>query len=104
MKMSKRINYEERARIIKALAHPSRLLIIDELAKNEHCVAELTEKIKADISTVSKHLTVLKDCGIIEADKRGLWVYYRLRVPCITNFFGCVEEVLKQSPKQVTQK
>ena len=59
--------------------------------------------IVADISTVSKHLSVLKQAGIVEDEKRGLQVWYSLRVPCILNFFGCVEEVLKANVKKVRQ-
>ncbi len=92
--------YEARAKVVKALGHPSRLFIVDELAKREHCVCELTEMIGADTSTVSKHLSVLKEAGIVKDDKRGLQVWYSLSVPCILNFFGCVEEVLKSNIKQ----
>lgn len=88
--------YETRARIIKAMAHPTRLFIVDELAKNgERCVCELTEMVGVDMSTVSRHLAVLKGEGIVEDDKRGMQVYYRLRVRCVLNFFECVESVLK---------
>ena len=48
------------------------------------------------MSTVSKHLYVLKSAGIVRDDKRGVQVFYRLRVPCILNFFGCVEAVLEE--------
>ena len=51
--------YEAQATIIKAMAHPTRLMIIEELSKQEHCVCELTEMVGADTSTVSKHLSVL---------------------------------------------
>lgn len=87
--------FRERARIMKAMAHPSRLLIVDELSRGERCVCELTDLIGHDISTVSKHLAILKKCGIVADDKRGLQVYYRLRPPCILNFFTCVERVLR---------
>jgi len=86
---------EERARVIKAMAHSSRLFIIEELAKKERCVRDLTEMIGSDVSTVSKHLSILREAGIVEDEKRGLQVYYRLKMPCILNFFGCVESVLK---------
>jgi ArsR family transcriptional regulator len=95
-----RQKYEARAHIIKAMAHPSRLFIVDELSKGERCVCELRDMIGADISTVSKHLSILKDAGIVEDDKRGLQVWYRLKVPCILNFFGCVENVLKANARQ----
>jgi DNA-binding transcriptional ArsR family regulator len=87
--------YEARAHVIKAMAHPTRLFIVDELAKGERCVCELRDMVGADISTVSKHLLVLKQAGIVEDEKRGLQVWYSLKVPCILNFFGCVEDVLK---------
>ena len=92
MKPSVQARYEARARIVKALAHPTRLFIVDELAKGERCVNELTEMVGADMSTISRHLSVLKNVGVIMDEKRGLQVFYRLRTPCIMNFFGCVEE------------
>ena len=96
MKNSKvKARFEERARVIKAMAHPSRLFIIEELAKRERCVRDLTEMIGYDVSTVSKHLSILREAGIVEDEKRGLQVYYSLKMPCILNFFGCVENVLK---------
>jgi len=87
--------FEARARIVKAMAHSTRLFIVDELSRGERCVCELTEMIGADTSTVSKHLSILKNSGIVADEKRGLQVFYQLKVPCILNFFGCVESVLK---------
>ena len=92
-----RTRYQARAKIVKAMAHPSRLFIIDQLAQGEHCVCELTDMIGADKSTVSKHLSVLKDAGIVEDEKRGLKVYYTLRVPCVTSLFTCIETVVKSN-------
>jgi ArsR family transcriptional regulator len=91
-----RVQMEERARVMKALAHPSRLFIVDELSRGERCVCELTDMIGADVSTVSKHLALLKKAGVVLDEKRGQQVFYRLRVPCILNFFGCVEAVLDE--------
>ena len=87
--------YEARVRVVKAMAHPTRMFIVDELSRvGERCVCELTEMVGADISTVSKHLSILKNAGIITDDKRGNQVYYSLRVPCILDFFRCVESVI----------
>ncbi len=86
---------EARARILKAMAHPTRLFIVDELSKQERCVAELTQMIGADMSTVSKHLSVLRGVGIIADQKRGTQVFYRLAVPCALDFFACLESVLQ---------
>jgi ArsR family transcriptional regulator len=91
---------EAQARIIKAMAHPTRLFIVETLAEREHCVCELTEMIGADTSTVSKHLSVLRAAGIVQDEKRGLQVWYTLKVPCILSFFGCVEKVQRLSAKE----
>ncbi len=89
--------FQARAQIIKALAHPSRLYIVDQLAHGKKCVQEITDMIGADISTVSRHLSVLKASGIIADEKRGTMVYYHLRMPCVLNFFSCIESVLKSN-------
>jgi ArsR family transcriptional regulator len=87
--------FAERAKVMKALAHPSRLMMIDALSRGERCVCDLQELIGHDISTVSKHLSVLKKAGVVTDERRGKQVYYRLKVPCILNFFHCVESVIE---------
>jgi ArsR family transcriptional regulator, arsenate/arsenite/antimonite-responsive transcriptional repressor len=94
MKSNAKTRHEARAKIIKAMAHPSRLFIIEELSKHEYCVNELTEMIGADTSTVSKHLSVLKNAGLVTDEKRGNCIYYTLRCTCILDFINCVEDVL----------
>jgi ArsR family transcriptional regulator len=99
--------FEEMANISKALAHPTRLFIVHELSNSEHCVCELTELIEADTSTVSKHLSVLRNAGIITSEKRANMVYYRLRCPCVLDFFQCIIDVIDSkaefSGKQIKQ-
>jgi len=92
--------YEARARIIKALAHPARLLIVDELEQGPRCVCEIRAKVGSDMSTVSKHLAVLKHAGIVADEKRGVQVFYSLRCPCVTSFFTCAETVLATTAKE----
>lgn len=89
--------YQLRARIVKAMAHPTRLFIVEQLAKRPHCVCELTKMIEADISTVSKHLAVLKSVGIVQTERDATRIYYRLRCPCVLSFFACVEEVISST-------
>jgi ArsR family transcriptional regulator len=84
-----------KANILKALGHPTRLWMAEQLAKGEKCVCEFVENIDADFSTISKHLTVLKQAGVVIDEKRGKQVYYRLKVPCVLNFMPCIEEVLQ---------
>jgi ArsR family transcriptional regulator len=83
-----------RARVMKAMAHPTRLYIVEELARGERCVHELTEMVGADMSTVSKHLALLKSVGIVSSERRGNEVYYDLAMRCVLGFFACIEDVL----------
>ena len=94
--------YQVRARIIKAMAHPTRLFIVDELSRGQRCVWELTEMIGDHVSTVSKHLLVLKNAGIVADTKHGPEVLYSLRLPCVLKFFSCVESVIKTNAKEQT--
>lgn len=86
---------EAKANILKALGHPTRLWMAEQLAHGEKCVCELAEGIDADFSTISKHLTVLKQAGVLIDEKRGKQVYYRLKVPCVLNFMPCIEAVIQ---------
>lgn len=79
------------------MGHPSRLMMIDALADGEKCVCELQQLVGSDMSTVSKHLSVLRSAGLVTDRKQGLQVFYTLRVPCITRFFGCLEAVMSVS-------
>lgn len=87
---------EAKAHIFKALGHPSRLAMVEKLSEGECCVCELVKLIDADFSTISKHLAVLKEAGIVESERRGQNVYYRLKVPCLIRFMDCVEAVIKR--------
>ena len=94
-----KLRFERRASILKALSHPTRLFLVEELGKKPHSVLELTEMVNLDISTVSKHLSILKGAGLIADDKKGKQVFYSLRMRCALNFLDCVEAVLKEQAK-----
>ena len=92
--------YAARARIVKAMAHPTRLFVVDELSRHgQRCVHELTEMIGADMSTVSRHLLVLKNAGVISDEKRGQQVFYRLTMGCVLSFLKCVDTLVDQAAK-----
>jgi len=90
---------ERRVAVIKALAHPSRLAMAEALQQGEMCVCDLRELVGADLSTVSKHLTVMRDAGLLLMEKRGLNVYYRLQCPCLMTFFECVDSLAPRKRK-----
>jgi ArsR family transcriptional regulator, arsenate/arsenite/antimonite-responsive transcriptional repressor len=89
--------FRSQARILKALANESRLMIVDRLSRGECSAGDLTRLVGSDQTTVSKHLAVLKSHGIVDDRREGSSVYYRLLTPCVTNFFSCALQVLKES-------
>jgi ArsR family transcriptional regulator len=97
-----RDRYETRARIMKALGHPTRLFIVDELSRSDRCVCELTEMVGADTSTVSKHLSLLRDAGIVDYEKRGTQMHYHLAAPCVLDFFSCLENMIQTNIRRQT--
>ncbi len=87
------MRYEEakiRAAVIKAMANPVRLMIVDELAGGDKCLCELIPRFSLDQSTLSRHLSQLKKAGIISERKEGVRVMLSLATPCILNIFDCV--------------
>jgi len=100
MDLFEKARYEEMAKISKALSHATRLYMVEKLKEKEYCLKELTKMIGADNSTVSKHLTVLKNVGIISDEKRGNCVYFKLECPCVLNIFSCVVNVIDSNTKR----
>lgn len=91
---------EIRAKIIKAMSHPVRLMMIDFLKKEEHSFSDLFNLFQLDKSTISKHLLVLKEAGIVSSRKEGLDMIYKLEVPCVTDFFSCITAVIENNVKR----
>lgn len=94
--MEKRGPFAKQAKMLKALAHESRLMIVDRLSRGECSVGDLRNLVGGDLSTVSKHLALLRAHGIVEDRREGTTVYYRLLTPCVCNFFTCATQVLKE--------
>lgn len=96
--------YKRQSEFFKALSHPTRLFIVNILSTNEDiCVCELTDMVGVDISTMSRHLSVLKHSGIIKDKKVGNSVYYKLRCKCVLDFIKCVEGVIMDEYKEHIQ-
>lgn len=89
--------YQHRAEVVKALAHPLRLAIIDLLsADEERCVCELVEALDCDQPSLSKHLAILKNVGVITSRREGTKALYQLRTPCIKNCLDCIDRVIRE--------
>lgn len=90
------IDFKQQARLLRAIANETRLKIIDTLSAGEMHVSGIAEAIGSEQSTVSKHLAILRAVGVVDDERRGNEVYYRLRAPCIVGFFSCAAEVMKK--------
>ena len=94
--MNKSLN-EKKAEIFKALANPVRLDIIDLLLEGEKCVCEIQQTLnKYEQPHISKSLAKLKAVGLIKDRKDGLNVYYSLAICSMSEFFGCLNQILKK--------
>ena len=104
---AERVNCPERERmqqgkadILKAIAHPVRLSIVEMLGKGERCACDICDVFPCDRTTVSKHLAVLRSLGVIEDRKEGLRVLYRLRMTCLLPFLACLEQVVRNGARE----
>ena len=97
---NKQMLFEKQADIAKSIAHPFRIAILEFLKDGEQCVCDIADHIGSERSNVSRHLSVMLNAGVLGCRKEGLKVIYRLKTPCILDFFSCVTRVLKQQAKE----
>jgi DNA-binding transcriptional ArsR family regulator len=91
--------YARQAEIVKALAHPVRLAVVDFLKGGEQCVCHIAEYVGSEQSNLSKHLSIMSTAGVLTQRKEGLNVYYKLRCPCVHEFVSCVTGVIREQVK-----
>ncbi|MGA2916053.1 MAG: metalloregulator ArsR/SmtB family transcription factor [Sedimentisphaerales bacterium] len=92
--------YDRQAEVLKALAHPLRIAILDYLKDGEQCVCDIAKYVGSERSNVSRHLAVMVSCGVLESRKEGLNVIYRLKARCILDFLECATTCLKQQASE----
>ncbi len=83
-----------KSEILKALAHPIRIILVDALRQRDMCVCDLNTLVDVDQSSVSRHLAQLKRAGIVSERREGMRVMHHLQTPCILDAIGCAENVL----------
>jgi len=88
-----------RARVMKALASPVRLKIVDELSRGERCICELQPLFPMNKSTLSRHVAELRNVG---KRREGVRSYLRLLTPCVLNMFDCAMGVIRAEAKRQT--
>ena len=86
---------EARARVMKAMASPVRLKIVDELSRGERCICELQPLFPMNKSTLSRHVAELKNVGIVGERREGVRCYLRLLTPCVLSMFDCTMRVIR---------
>jgi ArsR family transcriptional regulator len=81
------------ARLLKALADPTRLRILSLLSRHEGevCVFEIVESFTLEQPTISHHLRILRDAGLVDCRKKGLWAYYYVRRDALTRARDVIE-------------
>lgn len=95
----KQLLFDRQAEVVRAVAHPLRIAVLDFLKDGPRCVCDIAEHIGSERSNVSRHLSVMAGAGVIESHKEGLKVFYKLKTPCILKFFSCITDCLKQQVK-----
>jgi ArsR family transcriptional regulator len=88
--------WEMKAEVMKALAHPLRVAVVEFLGGGEQCVCDIAEHVGAERSNVSHHLGLMVNAGVLESRKEGLRVLYRLRTRCVLEFLSCASRVLRE--------
>ncbi|SHH36383.1 ArsR/SmtB family transcription factor [Tepidibacter thalassicus] len=91
-------------KIFKALAHPIRLKIIKKLSDKKLCVCELNKDVEFSQSNLSQHLKILKDAGILNAQKNGLWMHYSIKNIEILDVIEIIEKMVVKNIKEINEK
>jgi len=99
--MNKRMQeaYATKAKVIRAVAHPIRLAVLDLLTNGEQCVCDIVAHVGAERSNVSRHLAVMLRAGVLDSRKEGLRVMYSLRTPCLAECLDCAARAIAQNMK-----
>jgi ArsR family transcriptional regulator len=98
--MGKYAIYERQAEIAKSIAHPLRMAVLDYLKDGPQCVCDIAKVVKSERSNISKHLSIMVSAGVLESEKKGLQVIYKLRTPCVIECVTCLTQCLKEKAKQ----
>ena len=85
--------YKEYAKYFKALSDPNRLMIMDMLSCGELCACKILEKFNITQPTLSHHMKVLCDCGLVNGRKEGKWMYYALDENVVLDFRSFLTDI-----------
>lgn len=94
------VRFNAQAGIFNALSHPTRVFIVAELLRGKRCVCDLKNKIGVGLPTVSKHLSILKNAGLVRDEKQGNWVYYSLEAGEVKKLMALAETLVKTQARE----
>ena len=100
MTEDEKVRCEMRAHMFKALAHPVRIFFLEKLREKPWCVCMLAEEAGIPKSAASKHLSQLKEAGLIDDEKKGTQVEYTLTAPCVLDMASCAEGTVLQNRRK----
>lgn len=86
-------DYVEGTKIFKALGDPKRVMIVDMLSCGELCACMILEKFDMTQPTLSHHMKLLRECGLVKARDEGKWTFYSLNIDCVEKakqFFNAI--------------
>lgn len=87
--------YDMQVRICKSFAHPSRLRMLDLLAKREHSVSELQQSLNITVPNLSQHLSILKGAGVVKTRREGKQIFCSLAIPEVKTACSLIRDVLR---------
>lgn len=90
-----------KAKLFRGLADPSRLAILEALMEGERSVGEIAQGMETSVANVSAHLACLAGCGLVQGEKRGKYVYYRLQERRVRDLMKIAEGILANVSRQV---
>ena len=87
------MNYDEKSMLFKAFGDPTRLKIVDMISCGELCACVILEEFDITQPSLSHHMKILCDCGLVVGRKEGKWTYYSLDIKAVQNFKDVLSKI-----------
>lgn len=95
---------ELKAKLFKAMAHPSRLAILMKLIDGPQCVCKLGDDMEGSQPNLSQHLKVLREAGLVDSEKQGLNVHYRILYPEVKQILALSGRIIAKQVAELNQR
>ena len=98
----KKIEFE--ADFLSILAQPTRLKILYFLREGEKCACKINPYMQEDASVISRHLVKMREAGILDSRKEGVWIHYRIKEPRIFQILKIIDDILLSAAQEKAQE